>query len=119
MDSTQKNNKVREGNEHDLLDAELLSPEMKKIMTEAGISVKELIKHGKMGMNADKVRYDRDGEEIGTTPDWNVRHKYWAGFLEIYKLVHGQGVTINNNSISTAEKKEKDEAFNRVFGLSE
>lgn len=91
------------------LEAELLRPEVAKIMLEAGITVSELVKHGKEGMSASTERYDRYGDSVGETPNWGVRHKYWSGFLEIFKLVHGSGTTVNVG-LST-EEREVEEMF--------
>lgn len=100
-----------ENNLPDILDAELLSPGMLQVMKGAGISVKELVEHGKKGLNATKTRYDRDGDEIENVPDWNIRHKYWSGFCEIFKLVHGTGTTVNVQQI--LENKEEEEEYRR------
>lgn len=94
------------------LEKELLRPELVEIMTDSGLSIKDLVKHGKEGMSAVKVRYDKYGDEIDTIPDWTVRNKYWAGFMEMYKLLSGGGTVVNNNVINES-KKIKDEAIKR------
>lgn len=86
-------------------------PEIEALLRRHNLSVDDLIKCGKGGLVATKEIKDRDGDIVDSVPDWNVRHKFFASFLELVGLLHGVGTTIKIGT--SEEKKQADEAYKR------
>jgi hypothetical protein len=58
------------------------------------LSVDDLVKCGREGLEATKivkVQYGED-EEV---PDWSTRHKFFASFMELLGYLKGPGTTVN------------------------
>ena len=81
-----------------------------EVVRRHGLTIDDLVKCGKAGLEANRDVKDRDGDVVDTIPDWNVRHKFFSSFLELLGYLNGPGTNIQ---INTEGKKQAEEAYRR------
>ena len=86
-------------------------PTIDDVVRRHGLSVDDLVRCGKGGLEATRQIKDRDGDLVEEVPDWNVRHKFFSSFLELLGYINGPGTTVNVGA--TEEKKEAEAAYKR------
>lgn len=88
-------------------------PTVEEILKKQNLTIDDLIKCGKEGLTAVKRMYDRDGDLIDDPePDYNVRHKFFASFLELLGLMKKDSVSVQVVNISAEERALLD-AYSR------
>jgi hypothetical protein len=76
-----------------------------------GLTIDDLVRCGKGGLEAVRTIKDRDGDLVDEVPDWNVRHKFFSSFMELLGYIKGQGVTVNNVTQIMELDRDKEEKF--------
>lgn len=79
---------------------------IEEILHKQRLSIDDLVRCGKDGLEAQKIIRDRYGNEVGTEPDFPTRHKFFASFLELLGYMKKDtNITVGVNNMSPEEKE--------------
>lgn len=84
---------------------------VEEILKKQNLTIDDLIKCGREGLGAVKTRSSKYGDI--EEADYNVRHKFFASFMELLGYMKKDSVSVQVVNVSPAER-ELLEAYRRV-----